>query len=46
MKINLTDFRVQIGLYESVYLVTRKRKWPHSRVEHLVQKFRLPAKFP
>ncbi len=29
------------GVYESVYLITRKRKWPHPLVEHLMRTFRL-----
>jgi LysR family transcriptional activator of nhaA len=33
-----------LGLYESVYLVSRRRKWPNPLVEHLVRKFHLPTK--
>lgn len=33
-----------LGLHESVYLVTRKRKWMNPVVVHLLEKFRLPAK--
>ncbi|MBI3550063.1 MAG: LysR family transcriptional regulator [Elusimicrobia bacterium] len=36
--------RRPLGLYESVYLVSRRRKWPNPIVEHLSRKFRLPTK--
>ncbi len=29
-----------LGIYESVYLVTRKRKWPNPLVERLIRNFR------
>jgi len=31
------------GVYESVYLVARRRKWPNPIAEYLMRKFRLPA---
>ncbi len=37
-------FRGSLGLYESVYLVSRRRKWPNPMTEHLIKKFRLPTK--
>jgi len=30
-----------LGIFESVYLVTRKRKWPNPLAEHLMKKFRI-----
>jgi len=30
-----------LGIYESIYLVTRRRKWPNPLVERLVESFRL-----
>lgn len=36
-------FSGSLGLYESVYLVSRRRKWPHPMVEHLLKKFHLPT---
>ncbi|MBI4424487.1 MAG: LysR family transcriptional regulator [Elusimicrobia bacterium] len=33
-----------LGLYESVYLVSRRRKFANPMVERLVKEFRLPAK--
>ncbi len=37
-------FRGSLGLYESVYLVSRRRKWPNPMTDHLVKRFRLPTK--
>jgi LysR family transcriptional regulator, transcriptional activator of nhaA len=31
------------GLYESVFLVTQKRKWPNLILERILSKFRLPS---
>ncbi len=36
--------RKSLGLYESVYLVSRRRKWPNPMIDHLVKSFRLPTK--
>jgi LysR family transcriptional activator of nhaA len=36
--------RRPLGLYESVYLVSRQRKWPNPMVEHLVNSFHLPTR--
>lgn len=33
-----------LGVYESVYLITRKRKWPNPLVERLIKNFHLPLK--
>ena len=35
-----------LGVYESVYLVTRRRKWPHPLVGRLIKNFRLPPSRP
>ena len=32
------------GLYESVFLVTQKRKWPNIILERILKKFRLPSR--
>ncbi|OIO08813.1 MAG: hypothetical protein AUJ52_07585 [Elusimicrobia bacterium CG1_02_63_36] len=32
-----------IGLYESIYLLSQLRRWPHPVIEHLKKNFRLPA---
>jgi len=34
-----------LGIYESVYLVTRKRKFMNPIADHLIKTFRLPEKF-
>ena len=33
---------ITLGIYETIYLVTRKRKWPNPLSEHLVKTFRIP----
>jgi DNA-binding transcriptional LysR family regulator len=33
-----------LGIYESVYLVTRRRKWPNPLVGRLINNFHLPLK--
>lgn len=33
-----------LGLYESVFLVTRRRKWPNLILEHILKKFRIPSR--
>ncbi len=33
-----------LGLYESVFLVTRKRKWPNLILERMLKKFRIPSR--
>jgi LysR family transcriptional activator of nhaA len=32
-----------LGLYESVFLVTRRRKWPNLILERMLNKFRIPS---
>lgn len=34
--------RKALALYEAVYLVSRRRKWPHPIIEYLVKNFHLP----
>jgi LysR family transcriptional activator of nhaA len=36
------DTRKPLGLYESVFLVTRQRKWPNLILERILNKFRIP----
>jgi LysR family transcriptional regulator, transcriptional activator of nhaA len=33
-----------LGLYDSVFLVARRRKWPNPVVDHLLKSFQLPTK--
>jgi len=33
-----------LGLYESVFLVTRRRKWPNLILERMLKKFRIPSR--
>ena len=33
-------------IHETLYLVTRKRKWPNPLAEHLVKTFRIPPRHP
>ena len=44
--LTILKMRKSLGLYESVYLVSRRRKWPNPIIEHLVRKFHLPTKAP
>lgn len=43
---SLTILKTQrsLSLYESVYLVSQRRKWPNPMVEYLVKRFHLPTK--
>ena len=33
-----------LGLYESVFLVTRRRKWPNLILERMLKRFRIPSR--
>ena len=39
-KLKIISASRSLGIYESIYLITRKRKWPNPLVERLIKNFR------